>query len=68
MIKEEDNIECLQHLMLQLRDCEEDGIREELKSKSWKPMYKLNYSSKPISEPILYVRQIKYNNNTKGKT
>ena len=31
-------------------------------------MYKLNYSSKPISEPILYVRQIKYNNNTKGKT
>jgi len=31
-IQEEDNIECLQHLLLQLRDCEEDDIREELKS------------------------------------
>ena len=30
-IQEEDNIECLQHLLLQLRDCEEDDIREELK-------------------------------------
>ena len=26
------NIEYLQHLLLQLRDCEEDDIREELKS------------------------------------
>ena len=30
-IQEEDNIECLQHLLLQLRDCEEDDIRGELK-------------------------------------
>ena len=30
-IQEEYNIECLQHLLLQLRDCEEDDIREELK-------------------------------------
>ena len=30
-IQEEDNIECLQHLLLQLQDCEEDDIREELK-------------------------------------
>ena len=30
-IQEEDNIECLQNLLLQLRDCEEDDIREELK-------------------------------------
>ena len=28
-IQEEDNIECLQHLRLQLRDCEEDDIRED---------------------------------------
>ena len=31
IIQEEDNIECLQHL-LQLQDCEEDDIRDELKS------------------------------------
>ena len=31
-IQEEDNIECLQHLLLQLRYFEEDDIREELKS------------------------------------
>ena len=30
-IQEEDNIECLQHLLLQLRDCKEDDIRKELK-------------------------------------
>ena len=29
--QEEDNIVCLQHLLLQLQDCEEDDIREELK-------------------------------------
>ena len=31
-IQKRDNIECLQNLLLQLRDCEEDDIREELKS------------------------------------
>ena len=31
-IQEEANIECLQHLLLQLRYFEEDDIREELKS------------------------------------
>jgi len=30
-IQEEVDIECLQHLLLQLWDCEEDDIREELK-------------------------------------
>ena len=30
-IQEEDKIECLQHLLLQLRDCEEDNISEKLK-------------------------------------
>ena len=31
-IQDEDNIECLQHLLLQLRNGEEDDNREELKS------------------------------------
>ena len=31
MIQEEDTITCLQHLMLQLWDCEEDDIRADLK-------------------------------------
>ena len=31
-IQERDNIECLLHLLLQLRNCEEDDITDELKS------------------------------------
>ena len=50
-IQERDNIECLLHLLLQLRNCEEDDIRDELKS--WKPMFNLNYIFNLISEPIL---------------
>ena len=52
-IQEEDDIECLQHFLLPLRDCEENDIREELQSLVENLCISL---INLISEPILCVR------------